>query len=87
MGGLYGPLKAARKPPVILGNNVRRKLYVTSQKVLLNYRSGFIQVTEHYADANKKRPDTVYHDSQWKAEKNSSRSRHTCADGQTSSSL
>jgi hypothetical protein len=64
MGGLYAPLKAAQKPPVILGNNVRRKLYVTSHKLLLNNRSEFIQVTKHYADANKKRPDTVYHDSQ-----------------------
>jgi len=60
MGGLYCPLKAVRKPPAILGNNVRRKLYVTSRKVLLNNMCEFTQGTEDYGDGNERgRPDTV----------------------------
>jgi hypothetical protein len=52
MGCLYCPVKAVRKPPVIIGNNVRKKVYMTSHKVLLNNRSEFIEETEDYGDGN-----------------------------------
>jgi len=60
MGGLYCPLKAVRKPPVVLGNNVRRKLYVTSHKVLLNNRSESIQGTEDYGDGKSEEARQCY---------------------------